>query len=161
MSGTKKVGSAGRFGSRYGRGIRKRITDIENKQKEKHACPKCSFTAVKRLNSGVYICKKCNNKFAGGAYLPATMAGGLIKKMVSQKKFAPAQLEAVKAPEEVVSAADAKARAVKDAADKSKKAEKKGKQDLKRAKRKEAEKEKESEKEVEEEEEETEEENEE
>lgn len=67
---TKKVGSAGRFGVRYGRKIRQRIIDIEQKQKAKHQCPYCNKWTVKRLAAGIWECKKCSNKFTGKAYYP-------------------------------------------------------------------------------------------
>ncbi len=70
MAHKKKVGTAGRFGSRYGKKDRTKIASIEKIQKERHICPKCDMPYVKRLSSGIYQCKKCNTKFAGGAYYP-------------------------------------------------------------------------------------------
>jgi large subunit ribosomal protein L37Ae len=67
---TKKVKSAGRFGSRYGRKIRQRVVDIEQKQKAKHQCPHCNKWSVKRLAAGIFQCKKCDSKFTGKAYYP-------------------------------------------------------------------------------------------
>jgi len=87
MGNTKKVGKTGRLGSRYGVGIRKRLLKIEEKQKEKYACPFCGFKKVKRKAAGLYICRKCHATFAGGAYLPVTLPGTIIKKTVSQKQF--------------------------------------------------------------------------
>ena len=70
MARTKKVGSAGRFGPRYGLKIRRRILKIEQKQRKKHECPSCSKKALKRIACGIWQCKKCGAKFAGGAYTP-------------------------------------------------------------------------------------------
>tara|TARA_Y100000310_G_C20676235_1_gene813229 strand:- start:205 stop:465 length:261 start_codon:yes stop_codon:yes gene_type:complete len=71
MAHTKKVGSAGRFGARYGRKIRKKVIKVEELQKAKHACPFCKKEGcVKRVAAGIWICKKCNTKFAGKAYTP-------------------------------------------------------------------------------------------
>ncbi len=67
---TKKVGSAGRFGVRYGRSNRQKIVDVERRQKKKQKCPYCNKFQLKRIASGIWQCKKCNAKFAGGAYLP-------------------------------------------------------------------------------------------
>ncbi len=93
MGRTRKVHSTGRFGSRYGVGIRKRVLKVETQQKEKHSCPECSLGVLKRKAAGVYFCTKCKKEFAGGAYVPKTMTGSLIKKMVMQKKYTPEVLE--------------------------------------------------------------------
>ncbi len=89
MGDTKKVKHAGRFGSRYGKGIRDRIVGIEVKQRTLHICPGCGFKRVKRITTGLFECKKCGFKFAGGSYTPSTMSGKIVKKMVAQKKFLP------------------------------------------------------------------------
>ena len=70
FSHTKKVGPAGRFGVRYGLGIRKRVNEIEVKQRQKHICPFCRSKAVRRVAYGIYQCKKCGKKFTGLAYYP-------------------------------------------------------------------------------------------
>ena len=70
MGRTKKIGSAGRFGVRYGKRIRKRVSDIEKVQKSKHECPFCHKQTVKRASFGIWDCKKCNSRFAGKAYSP-------------------------------------------------------------------------------------------
>ncbi len=69
-SHTKKVGSAGRFGARYGLRIRKKVTEIEAVQKQKHKCPKCFKFALKRFAAGIWYCTACDTKFAGKAYEP-------------------------------------------------------------------------------------------
>jgi len=68
MARTKKVKSAGRFGPRYGSKQRQRVVDIELRQKKKKKCPYCKKTGVKRLASGIWLCKKCGKKFTGKAY---------------------------------------------------------------------------------------------
>ncbi len=70
MGKTKKVGSAGRFGVRYGRRLRQRIIEVEKAKKEKKPCPNCYKPALKRVTAGVWVCKKCGAKFAGKAYKP-------------------------------------------------------------------------------------------
>ena len=65
---TKKVGSAGRFGARYGQKIRKKIAHIEAKQKKWQKCPYCAKFKVKRISSGIWQCKSCESKFTGKAY---------------------------------------------------------------------------------------------
>lgn len=87
---TQKVKSTGRFGVRYGVTIRKRMLKVESQQKQFSDCPSCGFKKVKRISTGVFTCRKCNYTFAGGAYLPRTLAGTIIQKMVTQKSFVPA-----------------------------------------------------------------------
>lgn len=69
---TKKVGAAARFGPRYGVKIRRQIESLERKQKMKHPCPECGHKAVKRVSSGIWQCRHCDLKFAGGAYQPVS-----------------------------------------------------------------------------------------
>ncbi len=69
---TKKVGVTGRFGARYGSTIRKRVKAIEEKSRALHKCPRCQSIKVKRIAVGIWQCKKCGLKFAGGAYEPET-----------------------------------------------------------------------------------------
>ncbi|RQD81642.1 MAG: 50S ribosomal protein L37ae [Methanocalculus sp. MSAO_Arc2] len=66
------TGSSGRFGPRYGRSIRKSVNVIEKVQRRKHLCPRCDTISVKREGTGIWNCRKCNFKFAGGAYSPQT-----------------------------------------------------------------------------------------
>ena len=70
MARTRKVGSTGRFGTRYGKGVKKKFLGIENAQKKKHVCPKCMKPSLKRIASGVWMCGKCGYKAAGRAYAP-------------------------------------------------------------------------------------------
>ena len=65
---TKKVGSAGRFGVRYGKRIRNAVITIEKKQKQKQTCPYCKRPTAKRMAKGIFECKKCFKRFTGGAY---------------------------------------------------------------------------------------------
>ena len=72
---TKKVGTSGRFGPRYGGVMRKAVATIEKVQKAAHPCEKCGATAVYRDGTAIWSCKKCGYTFAGGAYTPSTGAG--------------------------------------------------------------------------------------
>ena len=67
MTRTKKVKAAGRFGARYGRSVRTKITEIENIQRKKQNCVFCNKTA-KRISKGIWYCRNCNKKFASHAY---------------------------------------------------------------------------------------------
>lgn len=68
MAHTKKVGVTGKYGTRYGLSIRTKLLKLEEKKSKK--CPNCGKETLKRLASGIWLCKKCNVKFAGGAYTP-------------------------------------------------------------------------------------------
>ncbi|MDI9619859.1 MAG: 50S ribosomal protein L37ae [Candidatus Nezhaarchaeota archaeon] len=73
MGRTKKVGSTGRFGARYGSTIRKVVAEVEAKKRGPHKCPQCgSMGTLRRKAVGIWHCKKCETTFAGGAYVPIT-----------------------------------------------------------------------------------------
>ena len=67
---TRKAGSVGRFGPRYGVRIRRRVQEIEKVLRMRHTCPRCQAVSVRRKASGVWECRRCGNVFAGGAYRP-------------------------------------------------------------------------------------------
>lgn len=69
---TKKVGSAGRFGSRYGVRLRNRFAAVERRRKAFYQCPRCAHQAVKRRAAGIWHCRHCDLTYAGGAYAPGT-----------------------------------------------------------------------------------------
>ncbi len=85
MARTKKVGSTGRFGPRYGAKLRRRVLEIEKKRNEPTRCPACATRALKRKAVGLWICKKCDLLFAGGAYVPFTDAGKAAKRAIAQR----------------------------------------------------------------------------
>jgi large subunit ribosomal protein L37Ae len=68
----KVTGSAGRFGPRYGRFVRKRVAEMEKISRAAHRCPRCDMMAVRRKGTGIWECRKCGFRFAGGAYQPQT-----------------------------------------------------------------------------------------
>lgn len=70
MGKTKKVGSTGRFGARYGRKVKVILKEIEKKQNTKYTCPYCGKKSISRIAAGIWKCKKCDTKFTGGAYSP-------------------------------------------------------------------------------------------
>ena len=85
MGRTKKVGSTGRFGVRYGAKLRRRVLDIEKRRHEPNRCPACATKALKRKAVGLWKCSKCNLLFAGGAYVPYTDAGKAAKRAIAQR----------------------------------------------------------------------------
>lgn len=89
--GTVKVGSAGRFSTRYGVKTRTQIAQIEKKQKALHACPRCGQVRVKRLGTGIWKCRRCMCVFAGGAYMPKaapkqSLGGEKLEAAAAEKK---------------------------------------------------------------------------
>src|SRR3989454_10569571 len=71
----KKIGLAGGFSARYGTVTRRQYVEIVTGLRGKHECPRCMFRTVKRWSVGVWHCRKCGYKFAGGAYTPRTKLG--------------------------------------------------------------------------------------
>ncbi len=70
---TRVVGIAGRYGARYGSTLRKKVRDILQKRYAPHVCPFCGAKGtVYRISTGIWSCRKCGAKWAGGAYVPRT-----------------------------------------------------------------------------------------
>ena len=67
---TKKVGVAGRYGPRYGVRIRKQVSTVIRSKNKTYECPRCNHPAVRRVSTGIWQCRRCDLKFAGGAYNP-------------------------------------------------------------------------------------------
>lgn len=67
---TRKVGSSGRFGARYGSTVKKRWLEMENLRKSTYVCPRCHHVSVKRIHTGIWGCRKCGLEFVGDAYSP-------------------------------------------------------------------------------------------
>lgn len=72
---TAKMGIVGKYGTRYGASLRKRIKTTEISQHSKYECCACGKTSVKRVVVGVWKCRSCAFTFAGGAFAPTTPAG--------------------------------------------------------------------------------------
>jgi large subunit ribosomal protein L37Ae len=47
---------------------------MEKISRASHRCPKCDTQSVERKGTGIWLCRKCGYKFAGGAYQPETPA---------------------------------------------------------------------------------------
>jgi large subunit ribosomal protein L37Ae len=81
---TKKVGTAGKFGSRYGMRLRKRYAEIDERQRKFQRCPVCEKRSVKRVGSGIWKCRKCGAKFTGGAYQPVTGVATTVERVIKR-----------------------------------------------------------------------------
>ena len=66
--GTKKVGITGKYGPRYGVKIRKQIKSVSRHRARPQRCPECQADSVKRVASGIWLCRHCKLKFAASAY---------------------------------------------------------------------------------------------
>ncbi len=127
---TKKVGSAGRFGNKYGSKIRVAVAKAEADSRSCHPCPVCLNQKLVRESAGIWTCRKCSTTFAGGAYSPTTaatkiMAGeiaALVEEAPAEEAKKEAAAVAVKAnasPEKII--AEEKPKKVKKAAGTAKK----------------------------------------
>ena len=63
-----ELGTAKRFGARYGRKTKHLFASIEREQKRAYKCPYCNNIKVKRVSAGIWRCRKCNLKFTNKAY---------------------------------------------------------------------------------------------
>ncbi len=73
---TKKRKTFGlRLRTRSGASIQKRWANIMLQVHEPHKCPNCAAPTVEREAAGIWQCRKCGYKFAGGAYVPSTKPG--------------------------------------------------------------------------------------
>lgn len=89
MGKTKKAGSSGKFGTRYGMRVKRKWLEVDQKQRKLHKCPTCDRMSVSRISSGIWGCRKCGAKMTGGAYYPvtpvATTVERAVKKVVEEK----------------------------------------------------------------------------
>jgi large subunit ribosomal protein L37Ae len=79
---TKKASMTGRFGPRYGVSIRRRVLEVETRQRGRHTCPKCAAKALQRTSTSIWECRKCGHKYAGGAYFPETAVHKLVDRAI-------------------------------------------------------------------------------
>jgi len=96
MGRTYKIGPSGSFGPRYGTVVRKRYSTIITGLRAPHECPQCHLISVKRMSVGIWLCRSCGFKFAGGAYSPRTKLGEIAER-ASRAGVASSQLAELKA----------------------------------------------------------------
>ena len=77
-----QTGSAGRFGARYGRVARRRVSEIEAGMREDPECPECGEPRVDRQGTGLWECDACGYTFTGGAYQPETPGGKTVRRSI-------------------------------------------------------------------------------
>lgn len=80
------AGTAGRYRTRFGKRIRNKISKIEKEATENTKCPDCDSQRLEKEYAGIWKCKKCSNKFSGGAWKPKTGAEKLISKALKKHR---------------------------------------------------------------------------
>eukprot|EP01071_Lankesteria_metandrocarpae_P005552 Lankesteria_metandrocarpae@DN4034_c0_g1_i2.p1 len=84
MGHTKKVGIAGKYGTRYGASLRKQVKKIEMQQKARYRCPFCGKDTTRRDAVGIWQCSACRRKMAGGAWIMSTSAAITAKTTINR-----------------------------------------------------------------------------
>lgn len=74
----RSVGSAGRFGARYGRVARRRVSEIEGEMNN----AKVDGDSVSRVGTGIWENEETGKKFTGGAYRPQTPGGRSVTRSI-------------------------------------------------------------------------------
>ena len=90
----KKSGSAGRFGARYGRVARRRVSEVEALMRADYSCPKCGAAkSIRRVSTGIWECRRkiCDYRFAGGTYRPTTPGGLIASRSITRSNTEPSQ----------------------------------------------------------------------
>lgn len=81
---TKKVGVTGKYGTRYGASLRKQVKKIEISQHARYMCPFCGKTSVRQAAVGIWSCKGCDRKMAGGAWMLSTAAASTARSTIAR-----------------------------------------------------------------------------
>jgi large subunit ribosomal protein L37Ae len=74
----RSVGSAGRFGARYGRVSRRRVKEIEAGMQNATV----DGDDVTRVGPGIWKNEETGETFTGGAYRPQTPAGRQVRRSI-------------------------------------------------------------------------------
>ena len=75
---SRSVGSAGRFGARYGRVARRRVSEIEDGMNNATV----DGDDVKRVGTGIWKNEETGETFTGGAYRPQTPGGRQVRRSI-------------------------------------------------------------------------------
>jgi len=75
---TRSIGSAGRFGARYGRIARRRVSDIEDGIRSATV----DGDDVTRVGTGIWVNEETGETFTGGAYRPETPGGRQVERSI-------------------------------------------------------------------------------
>jgi len=72
------------LGTRGGATLRKRYARVMSTVRAIHKCPSCASPSVRRVSVGLWSCRKCGYRFAGGAYTPSTKLGQAAQRVRGQ-----------------------------------------------------------------------------
>jgi len=72
------IGSAGRFGARYGRVSRRRVAEIEDEMRNSTV----DGDDVTRVGTGIWRNEETGELFTGGAYRPETPGGRTVRRSI-------------------------------------------------------------------------------
>lgn len=78
MSNSQRTGSAGRFGARYGRVARRRVSEIEGDMRNASV----DGDDFKRIGTGIWVNEATGETVTGGAYRPETPAGKTVGRSI-------------------------------------------------------------------------------
>lgn len=81
---TKRKGRTGSYGARYGKKIRERVKETQIEQNPE--CPECGKKSLKRVSAGIWKCKSCGTKVAGGSYNLRTETGRKVSKALEKEE---------------------------------------------------------------------------
>ncbi len=85
------------FNVRGGAKWRKAYDKVRAKKRAKYECPSCGKKAVRRVAAGIWECKSCGARIAGGSFELETPTGKLSKRLISdlsnQRKLAVEEIE--------------------------------------------------------------------
>ena len=67
---------------RFGASLRKQFYETRRQSSSRYQCPRCEKLAVKRASYGLWACRSCGSKFAGGAYMLTTPGGESARRVL-------------------------------------------------------------------------------
>eukprot|EP01012_Entosiphon_sulcatum_P061570 TRINITY_DN8721_c0_g2_i1.p2 TRINITY_DN8721_c0_g2~~TRINITY_DN8721_c0_g2_i1.p2 ORF type:complete len:100 (+),score=20.19 TRINITY_DN8721_c0_g2_i1:26-301(+) len=86
---TEKVGIVGKYGTRFGANMRKRVKKIEQVSHARHYCHFCGKFAFRRKFVGVWHCRPCNRSVTGGAWTLSTPNATTVRSTIRRLRSIP------------------------------------------------------------------------
>lgn len=76
----KSLGTAKRFGTRYGKTVKQKVAKVEKQAKATYECPHCGYEKVTRQSLGIWNCSKCGATFTSKAYTVRKQKRQIVKQ---------------------------------------------------------------------------------